>query len=216
MDSYTPRWLMWLEKRCGWIAVQNLAIILITLQVLGFLMVASDPMWMGRLALFPDLVMQGEVWRVVTFLSLPLSMSPLWVLFALWFLYFIVNSIENHWGATRTTLYVVFSWAATCVYSLVTGYSVTSIAHFESTLFFAAAALFPDFEVSLFMILPVKLKILALVSGAFVLYQFFNEDWTGRGHLVVVYSSFFLFFGPAILERIRQFRRRSKYRDSFR
>src|SRR5947209_4082328 len=99
------RWLRSLERGLGWIAIPNLAIILVTLQALGFLMVLSNPFWAPRLALVPELVIGGEYWRVVTFLALPLSTSPIWVIFTLWFIYFIVDMIEREWGEFQTTLY---------------------------------------------------------------------------------------------------------------
>ena len=89
--SQTPKWLDHLERKLGWIAIPHLAWIFIALQIMGFMMISSDPYWVERLALIPSLVYAGEYWRVVTFLSLPLSMSPIWMFFVLWFLYFIIN-----------------------------------------------------------------------------------------------------------------------------
>ena len=65
-------------------------------------MLSSDPVRLTRLALVPELVSVGEYWRLITFLALPVSMSLIWVIFALWFLYFILNAIENEWGAFKT------------------------------------------------------------------------------------------------------------------
>ena len=90
-----PKWLRTLSRRLKWLAVPNIAIIFITLQVMGFLFILSDPVWFERLALIPERVLQGEIWRLITFLALPLSLSPLWMIFTLWFLYFILNMIES-------------------------------------------------------------------------------------------------------------------------
>jgi hypothetical protein len=81
LDSrQAPRWLKWLEKRFGWLGVPNIAILFVTLQGLGFLMLSSNPAWLERLALLPDRVLAGEYWRLITFLALPVSMSLLWVI----------------------------------------------------------------------------------------------------------------------------------------
>lgn len=209
----TPRWLSWLERRIGWLEIPNIAILLVTLQGLGFLMVASNPAWAPMLALYPDAVLrEGEFWRLVTFLSLPISMSPLWVIFVLWFLYFVVSTIENEWGAFKTTFYTLISVVLTITYSLVFGYPVTSIAHFESSLFLAAAALYPEFEVRLFLIFPVKMKYLAWFTAAFAIWQFATGTWLDRGHLLAIYSNFVVFFGPSVLERVKQWNRRRTYR----
>src|SRR5437660_254129 len=89
--SSTPKWLRVLERYVGWIAVPQIAVILVTLQVIGFVFILQNPAWVAILALNPAAVMAGEYWRLITFLALPLSLSPLWLFFTLWFLYFVVN-----------------------------------------------------------------------------------------------------------------------------
>lgn len=209
MWDNNPKWLNRLERRLGWIAIPNIAVIFVTLQGLGFLMVSADPIWSLRLALVPEAVRAGEVWRLVTFLALPLALSPIWVIFAMWFLYFVLNMIEGHWGSFKTTLYTLVSIVVTILYSFATDYPVTSIQHFESSLFFAAAALFPETEVSLFMIIPVKIKWLAAFTGALVLLDFIRGSWYERFFLISIYSNFLIFFGPAVVGQVRQhFRKR--------
>ena len=207
----SPGWLNRMEKYLGWIAVPKIAILFITLQAAGFLMVMSDPVWVMRLALVPEAVLQGEVWRVVTYLALPLSTSPIWVLFSLWFAYFIFEGVEGVWGPYRTTLYVLTSMIVTVIYSLVTGYPVVTARHFETTLFAAAAALFPDMEVSLFFLAPVKFKWLAAFSIFLIVWEAAQGSWWDIGLLLAIFSNFFLFFGPAALDRVRQWKRRRDY-----
>ena len=66
----------------------------------------------------------GSVWWLivsigvlVTFLALPLSLSPIWAIFVLGFIYFTLNSIESRWGSFRTTLYVLISILFTIAFS---------------------------------------------------------------------------------------------------
>ena len=217
MMTSAPRWLNVLEKRMSWLAIPHIAVLLITCQVAGFLLVASDPVWMMRLALIPEAALRnGEWYRLVTFLALPLATGPLWVVFALLFLYFLLNSIETVWGAFRTTLYVLVSLGLTVAFSFAFNYPVTSVGHFESTLFLAAAALFPEMEIRLFMIFPVKMKWMAWVTAAFLVLEAFRGTWTDRLYLVVVYSNFLLFFGPALLGWSKTFLRRRKFQKMMR
>ena len=106
-NAQDPRWIRTLERKLGWLAIPNLAIILVTLQAMGSLFAFMDPIWVERFALIPEAVYGGQYWRLVTFLALPLSMSPIWVLFSLWFMYFVVNTIENEWGAFKTTFFLL-------------------------------------------------------------------------------------------------------------
>src|SRR5689334_10981964 len=120
-----PKWLRYLSRKLNWLAIPNIAVLLVTLQALGFLFVYSDPAWVERLALIPEAVLQGQVWRLLTFLALPVSLSPIWVIFSLWFLYFILNSIESRWGAFKTTFYVLVSVVLTIIFSFAFGYPVS-------------------------------------------------------------------------------------------
>lgn len=209
-------WLRRLERSMQWLAIPNIAVLLVTLQVLGTLLVYSDAVWQWRLALIPDQVRAGEIWRLVTFLALPLSLQPIFVIFTLWFLYFVVNAIESEWGAFKTTLYTLTSILVTIGYSMIFDYPVGSISHFETSLFFAAAALFPEMEVALFLVIPVKFKWLAWATGAFVLVEFVQHSWLGRFFLIAIYSNFLLFFGPAVVSRLRNRVRKRRFQRNFR
>jgi hypothetical protein len=212
-----PAWLRWLERRASWLAIPNIALLIVTLQALGFFMVMSDPEWAMRLALLPDAVLRsGEWWRLITFLALPISQDPFWVILALWFLWFLLGTIESEWGAFRTTFYVLVSVLLTIGYSLGTGYPVTQVGHFESTLFLAAALLYPEMEIRIFFVIPAKMKWLAWITGALAAWAFLKGGRMDRAYLAVVYSNFLLFFGPVLLGTVRAAIRRSVYRRKLR
>jgi hypothetical protein len=108
---------------------------------------------------------------------------------------------------------VLTSVVAMIAFSFITGMVIEDVSHFESTLFLAAAALFPEMEVSLFFLFPVKLKWLGVMSGAMVLLEFMKVSNLERGLLLVVYSNFILFFSPLLMERYRQWKRKRDYRS---
>ena len=211
-----PNWLRYLSRHLRWLAVPNLAVIIVTLQALGFLFVLSDPVWFERLALIPERVLQGEVWRLITFLALPLSLSPLWMIFSLWFLYFILNLIESEWGDFKTTLYVLVSLVLTIVFSFVFGYPVTQVSDFTSTLFLAAAALYPNFEIRMYFVIPVKMKYLGWLALAFVGLRLIQGGWIDRLFLITIYSNYLVFFGPMVASRIKDWNRRRNYKAKLR
>jgi membrane associated rhomboid family serine protease len=215
----SPVWLSRLERKfpaLRAIGVPNLAILLVTLQALGFLLVLNEPAWVERLALLPSAVLEdGEYWRLITYLSLPLSTSPIWTLLGLWFLYSIVNSLEELWGDFKTTFYVLLSILISITYSLATGYPITHARDFESTLFLAAAALFPEQQV-LLLVFPVKMKWLAWLTVALAGLSFgrglLQGDWRHCGYLLAIFSNTLLFFGPALTGTIRRSLRRNRFR----
>ena len=53
-----------------------------------------------------SLILQGEVWRVVTFLFLPPNSSPIWILFSLYFYCIIGNGLEGAWGSFRFNVFL--------------------------------------------------------------------------------------------------------------
>lgn len=214
-SGQAPRWLDRLEKPLGWIGIPHIAIILVSLQGFGYFMMKSNPEWSEILALIPERVLAGEYWRLVTFLMLPVSLDLLWVIFALWFLYFVVNSIENQWGYFRTTFYVLVSIGLTIIFSLVFGFPVTDVTAFHTSLFLATATLFPEQEIQVYMIFPVKMKWLGWLSFIFIALRFLGASLLGKLYLLAIYSNYLIFFGPALVSRIKNEVRRRKYlRDS--
>ena len=211
-----PKWLQFLSRRLQWLAIPNVAILLITLQAAGFLFTLMDPLWIDRLALIPEKVLQGEVWRLFTYLAIPLSFSPIWMVIALWFFYFILNSIESEWGAFKTTFYILVSLVLTIVFSLLLGYPVMHGRDFVSTLFLAAATLFPNYEIRMYFIFPVKLKYLGWLTLLFLAMRLLQSNWVDRFFLTVLYSNYLLFFGPTLLFKMREWKRKRDFRSKWR
>ena len=52
-----------------------------------------------------ELVLQGELWRLVTWMFLPTNGSLFWIFISLSFYYFIGTSIEEYWGTAKFTLF---------------------------------------------------------------------------------------------------------------
>ena len=51
------------------------------------------------LDLDPARIRHGEVWRLFAYIFIPQTLSPWWILFALWFLWWIGDGLEQAWGA---------------------------------------------------------------------------------------------------------------------
>ena len=132
------------------------------------------------LALYPKAVLQGQLWRLVTFVFIPASSGVLTLLF-LYFYYFIGSVMEREWGRAKFSLYFFTGMLFTVVYSFavyfLTGkspdpYSVAEYIYLS--MFFTFATYYPDVQVLLFFILPIKIKWLAWVDAAFFAYSVFT------------------------------------------
>ncbi len=169
-------WLNKLERKFGRYAISNLMTYIIVLYALGFALQLVNPMFYYQyLSLDVAAILSGQVWRVVTFIIQPPSTSMIFVIFALYLYYMIGRSLENAWGAFRFNLYffagVLFHVIAAFIVYFITGISLPlDTWYLNLSLFFAFAALYPDIQFLLFMVIPVKVKWLALLDGAYFVY----------------------------------------------
>ena len=160
-------------------------------------------------------VFSGQIWRLVTFIFVPPSTSsPLFVLFSLYFYYMIGMGLERRWGKVKFNLYYLIGMLAAVVACLLTGYAGNT--YLNLSLFFAYAAMFPNEEVLLFMILPIKMKYLALLDAALYAYEFLRGSASTRITIVLCLANVFLFLGGDLIHTIRREARYWKTRYNFR
>ncbi len=159
-------------------------------------------------------LMHGQIWRLVTFVFVPPSSSPIFILFALYFYYMIGVGLENQWGKVKFNLYYLVGMLGSIIAALITGYADNTFLNLS--LFFAYAALYPDEQVLLFMILPIKMKYLALVDAALYLYYFIVGTASTRITIVLCLLNVALFLGGDIINTIRRESRYWKTRYNFR
>jgi membrane associated rhomboid family serine protease len=149
--------------------------------------------FLNRLYFSPQLILNGEIWRVITFIFIPPSNSVLWIVFALYFYYMIGRSLEQQWGTPKFNLYYLIGILATVAASLITG-SIGTPTYLNLSLFLAFAHLFPEFQVLLFLVIPVKMKYLAYLNWFFFAYTIIMGSMSQRVGAVVALANFFLFF----------------------
>lgn len=159
-------------------------------------------------------LLRGQIWRIVTFVFAPPNSSPLFIIFALYFYYMIGTGLEARWGKVKFNLYYLVGMIAAVVACLFTGYATNS--YLNLSLFFAYAAMYPDEEVLLFMILPVKMKYLALIDAALYTYEFIVGSASTRVTIVLCLLNVLLFLGGDLLNTLRRESRYWKTRYNFR
>lgn len=158
-------------------------------------------------------IMSGQVWRVITFIFLPINSSPIFIIFALYFYYMIGESLESAWGYPKFNLFYFVGILGTILAGLVTGFATN---HFlNMSLFFAFAILYPEFEVRLFFILPIKIKWLAYVNAAYFIIQFFFSNWPQRIALLISVANIILFFSSDVIRRYKNNKRQREWRRHF-
>lgn len=159
-------------------------------------------------------LLRGQIWRLVTFVFAPPTSSPLFALFSLYFYYIIGTGLESRWGKVKFNLYYLVGMAAAAIACLLTGWADNT--YLNLSLFFAYAAMFPNEEVLLFMILPVKMKYLALLDVLIYLRAFIVGGASTRVTIVLCLLNVFLFLGGDLIHTIRRESQYWKTRYNFR
>lgn len=208
-------WLNKLERKFGRFGIPNLMMyITSTTLVLSLVqMFGGIPLsyWM---AFDRDLILRGEVWRLVTFLFVDNSGSLLSMALMLYFYYWIGCRLEYAWGDFQFTLYYLLGTIGAIVSGFLMGW--VSSTYLNLSLFLAYATLFPNEEILLMMFIPLKVKYLAyldwVIFGATILFQ----PLAGKLAAVFALANFFLFFWPYISGTVRNYFKYRKVRNNFR
>lgn len=210
------RWLYRMQYKYNDRAIPNLMKIITIGQLAVFLVNFLFPAlglisWMSltRAGLF-----SGQVWRLVTFLLVPPSLSPLWVLFSLYFYYFIGGALENAWGSFMFNAYYFIGALGAVIAALLSGYGTNY--YLNMSLFFAFAILYPNFEFLLFFVLPIKVKWLALLDAALFVWDLIIGPWSNRAAIIASFINLIIFFGGTLLKMIKQQQAYAKTRRNFR
>ena len=209
-------WLDKLERKYGRFAIPNIMIYVTTamLVVYGFEVLLRAFNVSYYIALIPSLVLRGQVWRLITFIFMPPNASVLTILLALYFYYVMGTTLERCWGTFRFNVYYLCGILGAIIAAFISGFGTNT--YLNLSLFLAFAAIFPDQEVLLFYIIPIKVKYLALLDwvyfGFTILFGSFYSRMAGIFSLI----NFFIFFGPDFWNRIRTTMRYRKVQKNFR
>jgi hypothetical protein len=205
-----------LEDRFGRFAVPQLTLAVIICQVavygLTYLPMARGDehviVAIERLQLVPDRVLEGEVWRLVTFLAIPpLGGNIILELFGWYLFYLMGTALEHNWGTFRYNVFLLVGYLATVAVAFVRPDQPASAAFWQGSVFLAFAHLYPYFVIYIFFILPVQIRWLALLTWiGYGLGALFG-GWEQRLVIGAAVANFLLFFGKDIFERVRTGRR---------
>jgi membrane associated rhomboid family serine protease len=198
------RFLNRLEFKFGRFAIPHITGLLVLAHALTYiaLSLARDPTLMNLLVLDGQKVLQGEVWRLVTYMFIPRTLSPWWIIFSLYMLYLMGEGLEHEWGAFRLNLYYFIGMIASTVVAFFFSPGAVSNDFIYTSIFLAFATLFPDFEILIFFILPVKVKWLGWLTAVFLAGSFLIGSNATRCTVLISLANYFLFFAPLIKAKL--------------
>ena len=202
-------WLDKLERKLGRYAIPNLTVYLLVGYVIGFGIMYLMPEMIGYLTLEPALILRGQVWRLISWVLIPPSTNLISLVFLVLLYYSLGTALERTWGSFRYNVYIFSGLLFTvlAVFGLYTFYyfgygvevalstvSLVSTNYITMSIFLAFAAIYPDMEVLLYFILPIKMKWMALVYVVMAAYYFVRGGIGTRVAIGASLLNFIIFF----------------------
>lgn len=187
--NFLGRWLPWL-------GTQGLLKAVVLLNAVTFVIITAEPAYAEVLALNPSKIMQGQVWRLVTYIFVPETRSLFWIFFALLFLWFLASVLEETWGSLRLNAFYLVGMLGCTVAAFFSGVGAPSNTFLNLSLFFAFATVAPDYEIFLFFIARVKIKYVAWFLAAIFGLQFLALPLPAKLAMGASLLNYLVFFGP--------------------
>jgi hypothetical protein len=204
-------WISWLEARAGFLGIPRLMQMIALLNGLVYLLHLFQPSYVFALLLIPERILHGEVWRLVSYIFVPEmllrggnpALQPLFLFVYLWFLVWMGDALEHAWGPFRVTLYYFLGMVGVTIAAFLFGGGGLFAFLLNLSLFFAFATLYPDVQIYVLFVLPLKVKWLALVSLAPLFLELLLGSLSTKAAILVSFLNYFIFFGPAIYSKMR-------------
>lgn len=226
-------WLDKLERKFGRFAIPNLTVYLLAGYVIGFGIMYLMPDMIGYLTLEPALILRGQVWRIISWVLIPPTTNVISLVFLVLLYYSLGTVLERTWGSFRYNVYIFsgllftviaefglyayfrFRYGVEMPLSMI---GLVSTNYITMSIFLAFAAIYPDMEVLLYFILPIKMKWMAFVYVVMAGYSFFRGGLMTKVAIGASLLNFIIFFlssrnmkrfGPREQARKARFKRQS-------
>ena len=173
-------WLNKLERKYGRFGIPNLTNILVAGQILVFAIELfidrTVTAWVGLNRFF---LLQGQIWRAITFVFIPFSGgSILSVVLGIYFTWFVGTALEKEWGDFRYTLYFLLGMVGTVLACLLTGVTASTYC-LSLSLLLAFAMLYPEVQLLLFFVIPIRVKYFGFFAAALWVFRFLSAPLAG-------------------------------------
>lgn len=211
------KWINKLERRFGKYGIPNLMQYIVFGMAIVFVINMLNSGFIAQLLFWPTGIFNGQVWRLITFVFIPPSTSPIFVIFVLMFYYYIGKTLESVWGTFKFNVYYFLGVILIVVVGLLTGYPMDTT-YLNLSLFLAYATLYPNRVIRLYLIIPVKIKWLAWLNAAFFVYTIIFQPMYMKISAVIGLTNYFIFFGKDLItmphKRMRQAKRKQAFRNA--
>lgn len=204
-------WLNKLERKFGRYAIPNLIVWLIGAYMIGFVINIVNPVILDYLELSPYHILHGQVWRLVTWIFMPTDFDLFSLLIMALFYFQLGTTLERNWGTFRFNVYIfsgmlftiLGAFALYGVMYLINGGTTIgmlsvgdgfSTNYINMSIFLAFAVTYPEMQIRVMYIIPVKMKWMAVVYGIMIAWNFMWAGWDGKIAIVMSLLNFIIFF----------------------
>lgn len=197
-----------LERKLGRFAIPNLILWILAGYVIGYTLLYVAPGILEYLTLEPHYILRGQIWRIITWVIMPPDSSILFAVIMIMFYYQLGQSLEQTWGTFRFNLYIFGGIIFTVIGAFILygimyafyGVPVIGMGYVFSTnyinmaIFLAFAVCYPNMQVMLYFIIPIKMKWLAVVYVVLIIFQGIQTNWAGRVAILMSLLNFVVFY----------------------
>ncbi len=204
------------EKKFGKYAIRNISLYMIVCYVFGYIIELVKPEFLAMLTLDPyKIIMELQIWRLFTWVIIPPSALSFWIVISLYFYWSIGSNLEHTWGTYKYNTYLFTGFLCTILgsflYLLVgtlqlypayaqVGASVTEVmkivGYFASysfstyyvnmSILLLFAFTFPDIQILLFFVIPIKVKWIGIAYAVVLGYSAVKSAIFGDYPTVIV------------------------------
>ena len=215
MDHRFPKWLRVVVQKLDFVGIPNLAPLLCAMAGMAFLAKAMGGASVERFLFDPVLVLQGEWWRLFGFPVSDGLDNPLYLIFYVLYLYFVINALESHWGPGPLTVFLGLGYISALAASFLTMQPLSIWFYILENVSLAFGTLFPDMELYIYFVLPVKAKWLAMLAGGYIIFQCLRGGVFVTLFLTITLIPYLLFFSPMLYTLVRTRYKVAKNRKRF-
>lgn len=228
------------ERKFGKYAIRNLSLVLIVCYGIGYLLSIFSAGIFDFLTLNPYLILRGQIWRLITWILIPPQAGGLLsTIIMMMFYYSVGTTLERTWGTYRYNVYIFLGLLFTVLGSFVSmgvgylfhedaimimgaldffgnGARFFSTYYVNMSIFLAFAATFPEAQVLLMFIIPIKVKWLGIAYGFLLGLSFIRGGFFERIAMVASLVNFIIFFVSSrrrIIISPKQMKKRTEFKS---
>lgn len=165
--------------------------------------ITQNPILYSILSFDRELILQGQVWRLISYPLTYSGGSIFWVLIALVCYYSLGRAIENIWGTLRFNLFYFTGVILMDIYCMIVPNCAADAYYLNLSLFLSYATLYPNAQFLILFIIPIKAWVLALVDIIILLVGVLSFPFTVYNLFpIIALANYLLFFGKDTLNVI--------------